>query len=124
MTLVGLSGLLLVWFVPALPDLIPPCLFRQLTGYPCPACGATHSAILIAHFKPVQAFLFNPFFTLVYLGVLLWGLNSLAGLLFKKSIQFEVSAQENRVLRWVLILSFPLNWFYLLLIQYFIGRNG
>ncbi len=42
------------------------CTFLQLTGRPCPMCGATTSWSLFAHFAPLQAFLNQPFAALLF----------------------------------------------------------
>lgn len=36
------------------------CLFRQLTGLPCPSCGITRSLILILKGDPVAGLALNP----------------------------------------------------------------
>jgi len=36
------------------------CLFRRVTGVPCPACGLTRAASLAAHGRFVDAFALHP----------------------------------------------------------------
>ncbi|MEQ1506324.1 MAG: DUF2752 domain-containing protein [Myxococcota bacterium] len=38
-----------------------PCTFLTLTGWPCPMCGATTSFTLMAHLRPLAAFVNQPF---------------------------------------------------------------
>jgi len=43
-----------------------PCSFLRATGYPCPMCGATTTFTLMAHLRPLQAFLTQPFAALLF----------------------------------------------------------
>jgi hypothetical protein len=36
------------------------CIFRKITGIPCPSCGTTHSLLFILNGKPGDAFICNP----------------------------------------------------------------
>lgn len=53
---------------------LPFCGLRELTGIPCPACGSTRSLLAWTHLEPINAFLFNPLFFLICLGVIAWAL--------------------------------------------------
>lgn len=44
-----------------------PCTFLTLTGLPCPMCGATTSFTLMAHLRPLAAFVNQPFAALLFL---------------------------------------------------------
>lgn len=37
-----------------------PCLFRSVTGYLCPGCGATRMFLSLMQLDPVKAFHYNP----------------------------------------------------------------
>jgi hypothetical protein len=43
------------------------CTFLQATGWPCPMCGATTSFALMAHLRPVDAFVNQPFAAFLFL---------------------------------------------------------
>jgi hypothetical protein len=43
------------------------CLFRYVTGIPCPSCGSTRSVISLLHGQFIQALLINPLGILVAL---------------------------------------------------------
>ena len=57
----GWVGLLVARYIPV-AVLIPNwgCLFKKLTGIPCPGCGLTRTADHFAHFHFQNAFLSNP----------------------------------------------------------------
>lgn len=42
------------------------CSFLQLTGFPCPMCGATTTFTLMAHLRPVEAVINQPFAALLF----------------------------------------------------------
>jgi len=39
---------------------VPLCLFKRLTGWPCPSCGFTRGTLAFLHGHPIQAWLYNP----------------------------------------------------------------
>jgi hypothetical protein len=43
---------------------LPGCLFRELTGLPCPACGTAHAALALTRLDVAGAIAFNPLATL------------------------------------------------------------
>ncbi len=47
---------------PAGSDLTP-CMFRNATGLPCPACGSTRAAFAVVDGRLLDAVLFNPLVT-------------------------------------------------------------
>jgi hypothetical protein len=51
---------------------IPMCIFRELTGLPCPGCGSTRAGLAILRGDLLAALAFNPLMTLALLGVGLW----------------------------------------------------
>jgi hypothetical protein len=108
-------GLLIIWLFPHALSFIPPCMFRLWSGIPCPSCGGTHCAVQLANLNFVQAFLSNPFIFLLLVLLAFWGMNTTAGVVFKRNIQFLLSNREKLTLKWIIILSIPVNWLYLLL---------
>jgi hypothetical protein len=73
----GAVALLLLLAAPLIPQVcagMPPCLFRSLTGIPCPACGATHAALALSRLDPIAAWVSNPLVTIGYLSFLAGGL--------------------------------------------------
>jgi hypothetical protein len=49
---------------------IPPCLFHQITGQPCPMCGATRAFVAMAHADLGKAVLLYPLAPLMFLAML------------------------------------------------------
>ncbi len=47
-----------------------PCIWRSLTGYPCPGCGLTRSLASISEFQIIESIRFNPEGLLITLAVL------------------------------------------------------
>lgn len=58
----GLCALGYAWvaFSGAVSEAGSPCLFRWLTGVPCPACGSTRALRVLLQGDVAQAFLINP----------------------------------------------------------------
>ncbi|MDO4771323.1 DUF2752 domain-containing protein [Porphyromonas sp.] len=51
------------------------CLFRRLSGMPCPACGATRSVVALCYGEWLYALRLNPlgfFYTIALVSVPLW----------------------------------------------------
>jgi len=59
-TLGSVGGLALRSCAPALAVFSPGCLFHQVTGLPCFACGATRAALCLAAGDPLGAMSWNP----------------------------------------------------------------
>lgn len=53
------------------------CVFRLITGYPCPTCGLTRSVVAITHLDLIKALQMNPFGFLVIGGLASWWVVSL-----------------------------------------------
>jgi len=62
---VALGTLLLAPLAPRVAPSLPGCLFRELTGLPCPTCGTAHAAMALARLDVAGAIAFNPLATLV-----------------------------------------------------------
>ncbi|MGE5275586.1 MAG: DUF2752 domain-containing protein [Acidobacteriota bacterium] len=41
-------------------ELLPPCLFRSVTGLPCPTCGSTRAVLALARLDLAGAVALNP----------------------------------------------------------------
>ncbi len=63
----GAFALAAVWLALNLPW--PTCAFHQITGHPCPTCGATRAAIALFHGNIFAAWHWNPL-ALAFYGLL------------------------------------------------------
>jgi hypothetical protein len=112
--IIGTIGWVCARFFPHVDRLIPPCMFRYMTGLPCPACGATHSGIYLSHFQISKAFSANPFFFFLYFALAAWGLNSFVGLLTGYNIGFILSEKEKQHLYRGFLVLMVINWLFMM----------
>ncbi len=68
------ASLALVPWAPEAAAWAPPCLFRSLTGLPCPTCGATRAVLALSRLRLAEAAAHNPLVTAAALAFLLGGL--------------------------------------------------
>ena len=92
-------------------DSRPLCLFRALTGRPCPTCGATRTVLAAARGDLRGAAACNPLmFALGVVGLALLALRIGFGL----RVIWITSARSRRILAATLLAALVANWFYLL----------
>lgn len=125
-----LLGFLVARFAAPLFKLLPACAFRQVTGVPCPSCGATRAGLALAQGNLMTALSYNPLFVLG-LGVLfgwsvyrvfeIWSGRPVAGGLVKQMMKtfgvHSVGAALNvrRRRRWLAVGAIAVNWLYLII---------
>ncbi len=108
-----LLAILAARFLPVLA-VAPSCVFRTLTGFPCPACGSTRSLVHLAHGDIVHAFVMNPltatcmFFAVVYLFY-----SVLSRVFAVPRVRFVLTDREKDGIRGAAVLILLLNWVYL-----------
>jgi hypothetical protein len=91
------------------------CIFKRITGIPCPSCGSTRSVLSLLKGDVLGALFWNPFgFILMAIMVIspIWILYDLIG---KKETLFQVYTNSEKFLKrkWVAIsaiLIVLLNW--------------
>jgi hypothetical protein len=96
-------------FVPGL------CLFKRVTGIPCPSCGSTRSVLSILEGDFIGALLWNPFGWIIMTILILAPLWILYDIVFHKDSLFRVYIRTEIFLRlkWItvpLVLLVILNW--------------
>jgi hypothetical protein len=95
--------------------LMPPCIFRRLTGIPCLTCGGTHCASALSQLDMTAAFLANPLIMISLVALVLFSLMQLSGMLLKKRLQITLSPFEKQGIRIFAIFLVAANWVYLII---------
>ena len=113
-------ALALLWLVmvgvfellrPALRLDLTLCMFRNVTGVPCPTCGTTRMLLALARGQPVDALLFNPFtFAVSMLGAI-WLILRLG---FGRRLSLDLGRAARRRVWIVVTILFLFNWAYLI----------
>jgi hypothetical protein len=100
-----------IWLSDYLDRPVQLCLVKRLTGYPCPTCGSTRSALSLLHGHIIRAWLYNPLlFSVLSLFVVVIAVR----VLFARSIKINLTKQE-RIFAWILmIVLFFANWAYVI----------
>ena len=104
--LVALSPL-----APRLADGLWPCLFKSLTGFACPTCGAGRAALALARLDVVEALARYPLPTLGWIVFIGGGLVSLGMALLRRTpppipTRLPVAARVS------VVVALILNWAY------------
>lgn len=89
------------------------CVFRGLTGLPCPTCGSTRALGRLFTLDLAGALAMNPFATLVALLMAGWALADLALLPRRQALGLAVSPRLGFALRVAALVLFLANWVYL-----------
>jgi hypothetical protein len=90
------------------------CVFKGLTGLPCPTCGSTRTLGRLFALDFAGALAMNPFTTLVAVVVGAWALADLALLLRKRALGLEISPRLGFALRVFALALVLANWVYLM----------
>ena len=94
---------------------LPNCVFHEITGFPCPTCGGTRSLIALSQFDFFSSFLYNPLALLFTIGLIVFSLLFLVGIISNKSLKIMLSERGKKVLRYSAISLFIFNWIFLIL---------
>lgn len=94
------AGLVAAARWPALVAAAAHCPLRDLSGLPCPTCGCTEAALLLAAGRPAASLAANPLTLLGTAAVLLWGMWALAAAVWPAArVQVRFGPQEARAAR-------------------------
>jgi len=90
------------------------CMFKGLTGLPCPTCGSTRAAARLFDLDLPGAMAMNPLAALVAVVIAAWAVADLALLPSRRSLRIELSPRLRYLLRAAILIAFFANWVYLL----------
>ncbi len=90
------------------------CVFKGLTGWPCPTCGSTRAVGRLFGFDLAGALAMNPLTTVVAVVIAAWAVADLVLLPRRRSLRVGLSPSAARYLRGAALLAFLANWVYLL----------
>jgi hypothetical protein len=110
---IGLAAAGAVWLLRL--DRVPVtfCVFKGLTGLPCPTCGTTRALGRLFALDLGGALALNPFVTLVAALVAAWALGDLALLPRRRALGVRLSPRLALALRVGALFLFLANWVYL-----------
>jgi hypothetical protein len=95
--------------------ILPACLFYELSGLPCPTCGATRATLAFARGDWLTALHLNPLVVLIYLAIIAGGALMMLFAAFNKRVDHRHPGALLTKARWWLAGSAAANWLYLLL---------
>ena len=88
------------------------CVFRNVTGLPCPTCGSSRAALAVVHGRPLEAIVSNPFVTVAGALAIAWLVIRVA---FVRRIELDFARGQLRLV-WVVIGALlGANWVYVIL---------
>ena len=99
------------WMVPVEAQATTLCVFRHVTGVPCPTCGTTRSVTALARGDVTGAFGFNPLMAAVMVAVVL--VVSMRVVIGKQPM-IRLERQPRRVVWSLVTLLFVANWVYVI----------
>ncbi len=105
-TAVGLLGL------DRLPFTV--CLFKALTGLPCPTCGSTRAVGRLVHLDLAGAIAMNPLATIGAAVLAIWAVTDFGLLARGRALDVEVGRPLGRLVRVLAVAAVAANWVYLL----------
>jgi hypothetical protein len=103
------------WIAPRMNFALPMCLFKRITGLPCPTCGTTRGMMHLLHGDVVGAWLYNP---LVFTVLSIAAAVILVRILWRVEVRVELSRPERVGFWCVLAVAVLANWAYVI---HFIG---
>ena len=89
------------------------CLFRKLTGFPCPACGITRSLFSVSELRISESLSHNPNGVIIFSALLLQIPMRIMALTNEK--YFPVIQKISRVMTRLIIVTLLLYWIYQLI---------
>ncbi|MHC4186184.1 MAG: DUF2752 domain-containing protein [Planctomycetota bacterium] len=101
-----------VWLSSRLDQPLQLCLFKRVSGLPCPTCGFTRGALCVLHGELGRAWLYNP---LLFSALGLLFAACVSRLAFARAVKMRLT-QTERYAAWALVIVlFFCNWAYAIL---------
>ncbi|MGA7159813.1 MAG: DUF2752 domain-containing protein [Bacteroidota bacterium] len=94
------------------------CLFKEITGLPCPSCGTTRSLLLLMSGRLHESLMMNPFGIVLALALVivpLWIMIDTFGRshsFYRRYAQIEHLLTHNKLLAAFAVAVVMLNWFW------------
>lgn len=92
------------------------CVFKGMSGLPCPTCGSTRAVARLFDLDLAGALAMNPITTLLAVVLAAWALADLVLLPRCRSLRIGLSLRGGRWLRGIALVAFLANWVYLLVV--------
>jgi hypothetical protein len=100
--------------LPPVLALVPECVFKGLTGIPCPTCGSTRSVIHLSHGDISAALFMNPLSALFMSAAVIYFLYCLITLIFcLPRLIITLSDREKNIMRTGVAMVLLAQWVYL-----------
>ena len=114
--LVGAASICLLGVALATPGIeLPRCVFKAVTGLPCPSCGVTRAIIALSRGQFARALFMNPLAALACGAALVYFVYAAAVLAFRlPRLRPILSPGGVRVLRVVTVAAIAVNWAWLI----------
>ena len=117
LSLAGYGLLALKVFTDFLPDnRFSVCLFKTVTGIPCPSCGTTRAVVLLLHGQVLPSILLNPFGLIIAFFLILVPVWIIADLILRKESFYQAYSRTDQFIagqKWFFIPAIGLviaNW--------------
>ena len=90
------------------------CVFKGLSGLPCPTCGSTRAVARLFELDPAGALAMNPFTTLAAVVIAAWAVVDVLLLPRRRALRVGLSRSLGRAFRIAAFAAFVANWVYLI----------
>jgi hypothetical protein len=110
----ALIALVVTRFLPALTTVLPSCVFRGITGIPCPTCGATRAVMHLSRGDIIASLEMNPLVAIAVVSGMMYFIYSALTFLFNmRRITVIFADNEMNPVRLIVALTVAINWGYL-----------
>lgn len=87
------------------------CVFRNVTGVPCPTCGSTRAALAAVHGRPLDALMLNPFVTVA---VIVTAACLVVRIGFARRIELDLAPRQAAMAWVVFVALLGANWVFVI----------